>query len=187
MSMPYSPGAPLATVKSSGGYHSAMKTRNGTMPKEKRDTSEVSPRKRKSRRVRFNTVVKLFLVPARSDLGSLVLDLWWQREDYLMFRINKLEAIMDSSAKHSPTLFEPHPVKVHHAESRRHRRSYPHPVEIAHALEAVYCSGPVGLSSAPLSPLAVKRRAASRRALPPTPPTSPTRASTAGLFQEDGA
>ena len=86
MSMPYSPGAPLATVKSSGGYHSAMKTRNGTMPKEKRDTSEVSPRKRKSRRVRFNTVVKLFLVPARSDLGSLVLDLWWQREDYLMFR-----------------------------------------------------------------------------------------------------
>ena len=105
----------------------------------------------------------------------------------LCCRINKLEAIMDSSAKHSPTLFEPHPVKVHHAESRRHRRSYPHPVEIAHALEAVYCSGPVGLSSAPLSPLAVKRRAASRRALPPTPPTSPTRASTAGLFQEDGA
>lgn len=38
------------------------------------------------RAVRFDSVVKLILVPARRDLDGLSEDLWWQEEDYLQFR-----------------------------------------------------------------------------------------------------
>lgn len=39
-----------------------------------------------SRAVRFDSVVKIILVPTRSDLGGLSEDLWWREEDYLQFR-----------------------------------------------------------------------------------------------------
>ena len=36
--------------------------------------------------VRFNSVVKLILVPSRNDLHGLSTDLWWREEDYAQFR-----------------------------------------------------------------------------------------------------
>lgn len=38
------------------------------------------------REVRFDSVVKMILVPTRTDLGELAKDLWWQEEEYLQFR-----------------------------------------------------------------------------------------------------
>lgn len=39
-----------------------------------------------ARMVRFNSVVKLILVPTRSDLDGLSTDLWWREEDFEQFR-----------------------------------------------------------------------------------------------------
>lgn len=43
-----------------------------------------------NRAVRFDSVLKLILVPSRSDLGGLRSDLWYGEEDYLEFRYVEL-------------------------------------------------------------------------------------------------
>ena len=40
--------------------------------------------------VRFDSVVKLILVPTRIDLDGLSTDLWWREEDYAQFRYDTL-------------------------------------------------------------------------------------------------
>lgn len=71
-------GAPLAIVENSGKHSSAQLAGKG-------DTSSGVDSTR-SRAVRFDSVIKLVLVPARSDLGERTKDLWWQEEDYFQFR-----------------------------------------------------------------------------------------------------
>lgn len=71
-------GAPLAIVENSGKNSAAQLPGKG-------DTSSRVDCTR-SRAVRFDSVIKLVLVPARSDLGERTKDLWWQEEDYFQFR-----------------------------------------------------------------------------------------------------
>lgn len=76
------------------------------------------------------------------------------------------------------------PVEFRSIEPRPRDRAYPHPVEIANALQRMDHPGPIRSPSTP----AVKRRALSQRAQqPPTPPSSPTSASTPTASNDDDA
>lgn len=44
--------------------------------------------------VRFDSVVKLILVPTRNDLDGLSTDLWWREEDYAQFRYDTYDRII---------------------------------------------------------------------------------------------
>lgn len=75
------------------------------------------------------------------------------------------------------------PVELRSIEPRPRERAYPHPVEIAQALQRMDHPGPIRSPPTP----AVKRRALSQREQPPTPPSSPTSASTPTASNDDDA
>lgn len=68
------------------------------------DFTEHVCRPKTRRKIKFNSVVNVVLIPCVKEMESMKNDLWWSKTDYASFYMSSCKELRDFMCEHSPPI-----------------------------------------------------------------------------------
>lgn len=65
------------------------------------DFTENIPRPKTCRKIKFDNVVNVVLIPSAKEMESIKNDLWWSKTDYISFYMSSCKELRDFMREHS--------------------------------------------------------------------------------------
>jgi hypothetical protein len=76
------------------------------------DFIEHACRPKTRRKIKFNSVVNVVLIPSVKEMESMKNDLWWSNTDYISFHMSSCKELRDCMCEHSPHLTRVQAMKI---------------------------------------------------------------------------
>ena len=76
------------------------------------DFTENIPRPKTRRKIKFDNVVNVVLIPSVKEMESIKNDLWWSKMDYISFYTSSCKELRDFMEEHSPPLNRVQAMKI---------------------------------------------------------------------------